>query len=182
MIIGYNILVRNLVFMERRPYHMNLGKLFSLQKELNQRIISNHDLSSKCIESKKVLALQVELAELANETRCFKYWSTKKPSDKSIILEEFVDCLHFILTIGIDKDFCDIALNIKPNDYSLTEQFLNLYIDINDLIISSSKDHYTTLFEDFLSLGLSLGFSIEEIESGYIEKNNINHERQNNSY
>nr|WP_321835564.1 dUTP diphosphatase [Clostridium butyricum] len=56
-----------------------------------------------------------------------------------------------------------------PNDYCLSDQFLNLYIDINDLIASPSMDHYQTLFEDLLSLGLTLGFSEDEI-SGQFEK------------
>lgn len=161
---------------------MNLDKLFKLQKELNERIVSTKNLDANCLTSKKVLALQVELGELANSTRCFKYWSSKGPESKETVLEEYVDCLHFILTIGIDREYIDVDLQIKPNDYSLTDQFVNLFIDLNDLVISSSKDHYITLFEDFLSLGLSLGFSLEQIESGYFKKNHINHERQVNGY
>lgn len=77
---------------------MNLAKLFQLQENLDERIRKEHGLQGESLISKKVLALQVELAELANETRCFKFWSNKKASAKEIILEEYVDCLHFILT------------------------------------------------------------------------------------
>ena len=171
-----------LVYIERRPYSMDLTKLFKLQKNLNERIVNEHNLDESSLFPKKILSLHVELAELANETRCFKYWSKKSPAPKEKVLEEYVDCLHFILTIGLDKSYTDITLEIKPNDYSLTDQFLNLYIDINDLVISPSKDHYITLFEDFLSLGLSLGFPIEDIENAYLDKNNINHQRQNIGY
>ncbi len=153
---------------------MNFGKLFMLQKELNDKILSQENLNESLLASKKILALQVYIAELANETRCFEYWSENGPSEKDIILEKYLDCLYFILTIGIDKNYCDISPEIKPNDYCLTDQFLNLYIDINDLIISSSKDHYKTLFEDFLSLGLSLGFALDGLEESYITKNQFN--------
>ncbi|WP_027632741.1 dUTP diphosphatase [Clostridium hydrogeniformans] len=161
---------------------MNLQKLFQLQKELNDRILTEHNLDNFSISPKRILALQVELGELANETRCFKYWSTKEPSSKEVILEEFVDCLHFILTIGLDKDFCDIDVETIDSEYSLTDQFLNLYIDLNDLVITSSKDHYVTLFEDFLSLGHTLGFTTQDIEEAYLEKNKKNHLRQDKGY
>lgn len=161
---------------------MNFSKLFKLQENLDNHILQQRGLDNKSLTSKKILALQVEIAELANETRCFKFWSNKGPSNKSIILEEYVDCLHFILTLGLEKQFNDIEIETKELQYDITAQFLNLYVDINDFIVSSSRDHYLTLFEDFLSLGKSLGFSIDEIEEAYIEKNSINHKRQIEGY
>lgn len=161
---------------------MNLKKLFDLQRELDFRIITQHNLENEVLFSEKALALQVEIGELANETRCFKYWSNKGPSEKQVILEEYVDCLHFILSIGLDKSFDDIVPQINKADSKLTEQFLDLFIDVNDFLICSSKDHYITLFEDFISIGLSLDFSEAEIEKAYLEKNSINHERQNTGY
>lgn len=150
---------------------MNLQKLFELQQALNDRIVAEHNLKGDSLLPKQLLALHVELGELANKTNCFKYWSNKGPSDKSIILEEYVDCLHFILTIGLHKKYSDIEISSTPSEYNLIDQFLNLYIDVNDLLIASSKDHYITLFEDFLSLGVTLGFSENDIEEAYLIKN-----------
>lgn len=161
---------------------MNLKKLFDLQRELDFRIINQHNLNNEVLFSEKALALQVEIGELANETRCFKYWSNKGPSEKQTILEEYVDCLHFILSIGLDKSFDNIVPQLNKVDNKLTEQFLDLFIDVNDFLICSSKDHYITLFEDFLSIGLNLDFSETEIEEAYLKKNNVNHERQNTGY
>lgn len=161
---------------------MDFQKLFNLQKNLDDRILHNHNVAPSALLSKKTLALQVELSELANETKCFKYWSTKSPSSKENIMEEYVDCLHFILSIGLEKKYTDLNLTFQKPETELTKQFLNLYIDINDFIICSSKDTYITLFEDFLSLGLSLGFTPEAIEKGYFKKNLINHARQVNGY
>lgn len=159
---------------------MNLQNLFVMQEKLDHHIMEEHNLYGKTLFSEKLLALQVEIAELANETRCFKFWSNKGPSSKETILEEYVDCLHFILTIGLEKNYTDTTFTIPKEsvDADITEQFLNLYIDINDFIICSSKDHYETLFEDFLLLGSSLSFSEKEIENAYYRKNTINHNRQ----
>ena len=73
----------------------------------------------------------------------------KKPSSKDVILEEYVDCLHFILSIGIEKNFEDITLNTKYITCELSEQFLNLYINISDFIICSSIDNYLKFFRIF---------------------------------
>lgn len=161
---------------------MNLQKLFQMQNTLDKRIQAEHNLCGIPLLQKKILSLQVELGELANETRCFKFWSTKDPSSKDVILEEYVDCLHFILSIGLEKNFENIMLNSKNITSELSEQFLNLYVNISDFIICSSIDNYFNIFQNFLCLGKSLGFSNEDIQNAYLYKNNINHERQDNGY
>src|SRR5688500_20051556 len=50
----------------------------------------------------KCLALLVELGELANETRCFKFRSKKPRNDDSVLLEEYVDNRHFRLSLGLE--------------------------------------------------------------------------------
>lgn len=161
---------------------MNLDKLFKLQHNLDERILKEHNLHEESLCSKKILALQVEISELANETRCFKFWSNKGPSSKDRILEEYVDCLHFILSLGLEKNFSNIKLNFKNYPSELTEKFNNIYIDINDFVVCPSEDNYLTLFQDFLCLGTDLGFNLNEIEKAYLKKNNINHIRQDNGY
>ena len=42
--------------------------------------------------------------------------------------------------------------------------------------------YYIQAFVAYLHLGKLLGFSWEEIEQGYIRKNEINHQRQDNGY
>ncbi|MBU3091072.1 dUTP diphosphatase [Clostridium sp. CM028] len=161
---------------------MNLQKLFQMQNTLDHRIQVQHNLEGVPLLQKKILSLQVELGELANETRCFKFWSTKKPSSNDVILEEYVDCIHFILSLGIEKNFQDITLNTKCITSELSQQFLTVYTNISDFIICSSLDNYLNIFQNFLSLGQNLGFSEEDIENAYFYKNKINHERQDNGY
>ena len=161
---------------------MNLQKLFQMQNTLDHRIQVQHSLEGVPLLQKKILSLQVELGELANETRCFKFWSTKKPSSNDIILEEYVDCIHFILSLGLEKNFQDITLNTKRITSELSQQFLTVYTNIADFIICSSLDNYLNIFQNFLSLGQNLGFSEEDIENAYFYKNKINHERQDNGY
>jgi len=161
---------------------MNLQKLFQMQNTLDNRIQAEHQLEGVSLFNKKILALQVEVSELANETRCFKFWSTKKPSSNDVILEEYVDCLHFILSIGLEKNFQEITIEITNVTCELSDQFLNLYIDISNFATSFKMDDYLILFNRFLILGKSLGFNEDHIENAYLYKNKINHERQDNGY
>ena len=63
------------------------------------------------------------------------------------------------------------SINVATNENCLSDQFLNLYIDINDLIVSPCRDHYITLFEDILAVGEFLGFSEDVINEKFKLKN-----------
>lgn len=54
---------------------MNLQPLFETQAILDKHILDKHNLYDEALLDKKILALQVELGELANEWRGFKFWS-----------------------------------------------------------------------------------------------------------
>lgn len=164
---------------------MNFKKLFEMQEKLDARIESEHNLQNQDLFYKKILALQVEVGELANETRCFKFWSLKKPSEASVILEEYVDCLHFILSIGIETNLQNINLNENLNfkdSADLTNMFLNLNEKINTFAKNKSEKNYIDLFEYFILLGNALGFTNKDVEKAYLSKNEINHKRQDEGY
>jgi len=162
---------------------MNLQKLFQMQKELDQRIESKHQLENERLIERKILALLVEIGELANETRCFKFWSIKPPSKDEIILEEYVDGLHFLLSIGLELHMSDLnEMKPKKSNENLTDQFLTIFHEASLLKKKFSIDTYLHLFQHYLNLGLSLGFTMDEIYEAYISKNEINHERQNQGY
>lgn len=162
---------------------MNMSKLFSMQKELDSHIKNNHHLQNENLFDKKILALLVELGELANETRCFKFWSLKQPAPIEKILEEYVDGLHFILSLGIEKGFENKEIS-KGTDHpqETTEQFLNVYNQISKFKLDSSYSNYKELFHSYLALGEQLGFSLEDMEHAYFQKNEVNYERQETGY
>lgn len=148
---------------------MNLKDFFIHQENLNKHIPMDKSLNSYKLTARKHLALQVKISDLANETKCFVYWQSEDLKVcRETVLEKYMECFSHILTIGLDKGYEKLdSVVVKPNDYCLSDQFLNLLIDVNDLIISPSLDHYNTLFEDFLSLGISLGISINTIEEEF---------------
>lgn len=162
---------------------LNMTKLFETQRKLDKRIVETHQLQGQSYVSEKVLALLVELGELANETRCFKFWSFKGPSDRPVILEEYVDGLHFILSIGLDSNYETVELDPQAGaETTLSNCFLNVFSTINKFNQDTSVQNYKDVFETFLVLGYQLGFSNEDIVQAYARKNVINHERQEQGY
>ncbi|PFW87226.1 dUTPase [Bacillus pseudomycoides] len=169
---------------------MNLVKIFSMQKVLDNRILKEHGLEGQNIFYNMILALQVEIGELANETRCFKHWSNKGPSEKEVILMEYVDGLHFIASLGN-------GIGFNPSEYSLellnhnanvftsstlVSQFNNVYETVSEFRATQSIEIYEELLYSYLGLGKKLGFTFDEIEQAYYKKNEVNHQRQDNGY
>lgn len=163
---------------------MQLEKLFKMQRGLDQHIEEKHGLQNEDLFDRKVLALLVELGELANETRCFKFWSVKPSSEKSVVLEEYVDGVHFILSLGIECEFqnLDFILDLEPSTVSTTEQFLFIYQKVNEFKESKNEFDFKTLLQSYLQLGSLLGISYEEMEKAYFTKNEVNYQRQQNNY
>ncbi|MFW0912765.1 dUTP diphosphatase [Bacillus altitudinis] len=222
---------------------MNLEKMFQMQAELDNRIIIEKGLEGQDLLPGLILALQVELAECANEWRGFKFWSndqrpcTEKEIECSLckgtgdmnyervaedaegsggheyikceecngegttgtknpLLEEYVDCLHFILSIGNltkyskNNDINDLKRNTL--EASGVKAFLELFKEITffneerkvskNTIGLTRIMIYERIFWRFNELGIALGFTPEQIEAAYMDKNAVNHKRQQEGY
>lgn len=147
---------------------MDVDNLILFQRERDKRILKAQHLEGQSLLTKKILAFQVSIGELAAETNCYNFWSESKKTDKDLILAKYIKSLRSLVSIGIEKNFSELRTEDKELDLEITEQFLNLFIDTNDLIVCSSKDNYITLLEDFLCLGRSLGLDDNIIKSNYI--------------
>lgn len=162
---------------------VNLHKLFQMQAQLDNRIEKEHQLQHVPLLDKKILSLLVELGELANETRCFKFWSTKPPAKQEVILEEYVDGVHFILSIGLDLGVEEeIQIESIDQQREVVDQFHVMYKAITEFHKHTDIAHYKVLFKEYFYLGKLLGFSHEEIEDAYMKKNEVNHKRQDQGY
>ena len=187
---------------------MNLTKLFETQEKLDEHIMQEHpELREQNNLDWKLLALQVELGECANEWRGFKKWSKDQESrtafegvcecprcdghcpsndhyPRNYVLEEYVDCLHFILSIGLEIDVTTSLVwdDIDFFDTDITVQFIGVASSIFELRKWKSYSSWEVLFGEFYILGKMLGFTWEQVEEAYYAKNKVNHERQNAGY
>ncbi|WP_409251581.1 dUTP diphosphatase [Bacillus sp. SCS-153A] len=162
---------------------MNINELFEMQRELDSFIEKEHGLEERDLFHEKILALLVEVGELANETRCFKFWSTKPSSEKDTILEEFVDGVHFILSLGIYLGIRHFELR-EANyiEKDVTKQFIEIYNSINGLLSKKSVTEYDQLVHQYFYLGELLGFTQEDVVRAYRQKNEVNYKRQQEGY
>ncbi|OYD58320.1 dUTPase [Fictibacillus aquaticus] len=165
---------------------MDVKKLLYMQRQLNERIVREHTLNNEELYNKRLLAFLVELGELANETRSFKYWSTKGPSPDEVILEEYVDGLHFVLSICLDLGAEELQVPLEKLEQedsdSITSRFITLCRQASSLADDRKRERVMLLFEEYLLLGQALGFTFSQIEEGYLKKNEVNHTRQDSGY
>lgn len=211
---------------------MNLKKLFDLQRQLDERIEQEHPRQpGEDRLGKKVLALLVELGELANEWRGFKFWSNDQEARiqvkipcrncgghgegyfagykwtgqkekcivcngtgimgvKNPLLEEFVDGLHFTLSIGLDI-LDDLEIYSEPIAYDdIIEQFNRTFEAVSYFYTVVTREHetqelvdeYKSILSLMFGLGGKLGFTWQQIEEVYIQKNLENFKRQEEGY
>lgn len=162
---------------------IDVSELYQLQAALDLDIAKRHNITYPSTFSSRLLALIVELGEFANETRCFKYWSLKGPSEKKVILEEYVDGLHFILSLGIYLKPKKMVYEIyKERDCNLVDAILSSYEEALKLRSDYSLVQYEKAFNVYLNLISYLDITANEVKEAYLNKLKINYERQNNKY
>lgn len=180
---------------------MNIAKLYAMQKTLDARIIEEKGLRGQDLLPNTILALQVELGEMANEWRGFKHWSNdqqprvKVPATawgapfRNLLLEEYVDCVHFFLSIArqLGLDETDLTIIDDYLEGSTTKVLNRLIYHAGGIGMEYSP--YSTItsfrmaFNMFFALGQQrFGFTLDQIEAAYLDKNKVNHERQANGY
>ena len=159
-----------------------INDLYELQNTLDNRIFEQHGVTRLATMTRRQLALLVEIGELANETRCFKFWSNKGPSAPDVILEEYADGIHFLLSLGIDLGDDSESLTAMEIEGSQHEALLMIYDLANEFFKHCSLKSYHTLFQAYLGLGEKLGLSADAIREYYFKKNQKNHDRQDANY
>ena len=171
---------------------MNIKKLLETQKALDDRIRKEKGLEGQDLTANTFLALLVELGEMANEWNVWKHWK-ENPRPKSGLLEEYVDAIHFFLSLALQKGWLELDLNyetikgIRAKKHSIELDLLDVILEIYDSICdarfkNSEEDFYFAL-DLFFSLGIiGFDFELEQIEEAYYKKNQINHQRQEDGY
>lgn len=198
---------------------LTLEQMYEMQKQLDARIIREKGLEGQDLLPNTVLALQVEIGELANEWRGFKHWSNDREpryEKRSIafrdkedgtgeafehvtypLLEEYVDCLHFFLSIArqLDLPADDLYIPDDTIEGETTVLFTELLHNVGMIMgheflyewpedfKKQQRNFFRGALAVFYSLGEQrLGFTFEQIADAYAAKNAVNHERQSSGY
>lgn len=160
---------------------MNLAKLSKVYRNniyLDNIFKEKYKNDNKLVE-KNGIELLVEIGEFINETKVFKYWTSKLPN-KDKMLDEYADVITMILTFyhELNMDIEELNVNTKENDllvlfkeiYNLALKFLDNYKDLDKL------------FEIVIHIGNVLEFSEDEIINAIENKQKIIKERLNSDY
>lgn len=167
-----------------------LGEMLKMQMELDTDIIAAKEMPEYPIYSIR-LALIVEVCEMLQEMpTVFKYWKDSAVDNREKALEEYVDVIHFALSLTnyageLRAAIKDTKLLQSIYGYdsirigSEQRTTYNVYNEINYLISTLA---YRRMLLPVFRLGRILGFTWNEIYDGYMNKNKINHERLNCGY
>ena len=160
-----------------------LKELLEMQRVLDDNILRNKGIKQYPKENMQV-ALFVELGELLNElpTR-FKHWKSSAVDNREEALVEYVDCLHFALSLANNESESfnnDLALSPDIYDYNSHQITLLSELPVHKLLknITQFEGNLSYLF----GLGAKLGFEWDEIYKAYKDKNAVNYERLRNNY
>lgn len=186
-------------------------KLAPLQEQLDAHIRKKRSLEGQDLLLNTIFALQVEVAELANKVRFFKHWSTNQEPrtyafeeldahqvrEWNPVLEEYVDSLHFLLSIGnqLGVDWKQIDVS-DEGTFGIPRAFGRLALHISQMWQSADAYklsgsirmkiqtiHFLVPVAELLTdIGRLLEFNAEEIEAAYMDKHKVNYDRQANGY
>ncbi len=160
-----------------------LKDLQAMQDQLDERIFSKHDRSRKDTFEDRVLALHVEIAELANEKQSFKYWKQSQNIDEQRIKDELADVLHFTISLGIDIEFNEsIDLDQVDKEIPLTQRFISMHDSLGEFYNRRDHQDYRQLLESVLGLTYDLGYDVQDLYDAYMLKYKENHQRQDDNY
>lgn len=187
----------------------DIKEMLEMQKELDEHINQHMELKGGTLDKmlkNKCYALAIELTEMVNEDRFFKYWSYKGRDEKRVI-EEYVDCLHFMLSITntlIEMDdgqnaqewalhYWDMFLRRVQRNIIIGYQSQELrakgmdtigkfFYHLSGYYNSSVVYNLQRLLEYFEKITELFEINLDEVKEEYHRKNKINHQRQEENY
>ena len=157
-----------------------LNEVYKRNIELDQIFNDNYSSDTDVFKS-NCIELLVELGEFINETKCFKYWSTKK-TNKEMVLEEYADVITMILYFA-NLNRMDITnYKITSTDKDLLELINETYNLCTNLMDNMTEDLVGKILTNALQIAYLLDLKEEEIIEAIKHKHEIVYERLNSDY
>ena len=135
--------------------------------------------SDKEIYQKNCIELLVELGEFINETKCFKYWSIKKP-DKDKVLEEYADCITMSLYFMNEQELDNLP---KPLDTNNILELVNyIFAKTTELLHNKDENLPKEILSNILHIKDLLDIDEDELINACKKKQDIILDRLNTNY
>ena len=133
------------------------------------------------MHEKNCIELLIELGEFINESKCFKYWSIKKP-DINNLYEEAADVMQMILYFYNYYGIVRLTLPKLEMTDNVIDEINYLYIDASRLLKNGNKKLCKKIFCRFMHIINLLNMNEVDLLNACYKKNTINYERLNSNY
>ena len=153
-------------------------EIYSKNIELDHIFQVKYSNESKMYE-KNCIGLLVELGEFINETKCFKYWTIKKP-EKEKVLEEYSDCIMSIMTFHNEEEL-DFSIPYDKTN-NLLELLNKIYSDTTKIYENNDINIVKKIFANIMHIKDYLDISEEDLIEAISKKQLIVEERLNSNY
>ncbi len=155
-------------------------EIYTNNKQIDNIFIERYG-KEKDYFKKNAIEFLVELGEFTNETKCFKYWTIKKP-DKDKVLDEFADCMTMILLFF---NLSNLELDAIPMHTPLTNKLdvINLLYEEGSKLITAYDDVLVKeIFSNLLYLISLFDYQEDDIINAISKKQTVVLERLNSDY
>lgn len=142
----------------------------------------NHDVKCHACNGKGEFISDV--GHFIVKTELCGYCDRTGIQERSPLLEEYVDTIHFVLSIAIEYGYTQHEYK-EPISIDLNDRVISITYLVSSLpfIQEKVRHHQLSLIFDYvISLGYQLGFTEGQVIAAYYDKNKINHQRQEQGY
>lgn len=158
-----------------------LKKIYERNKELDHIFMKKYEAQEPLYFEKNCIEFLVEFGEFVNETKCFKYWTIKKPKMEDVY-EELADCITMILTMYyvLKIDITDLKEHHKSTN--VLEVINHIYSEGSKLMTKLNEDLVKDILANLFYLAELLELDKEEIYRVLTYKQDKVEERLNSDY
>ena len=157
-----------------------LSDVYEKNKKLDDIFINKYESIDKDMYKKNKIELLVEIGELANETKCFKYWTKKEPN-RELVLEEYADCIIMTLCLYNYKD-----LELEDLEFNriedVNEEFAYIYKLSSEFYFSDDKELLKEILFNLINLASLLNITKDEIIEASLKKIELDTKRMLGEY
>jgi len=150
------------------------NQVFIRNKELDELFFDKYGNDRK-VYKKNCVEFLVELGEFINESKCFKYWSIKKPNiDKT--LEELADVFTMLMYFYNELNI-DIPNNIEIVENDLFEIINDTFNLGTNLLDNLNEKLLNNIFNNLYNIAIKLNINDDMIIEAISKKHIIIEER-----
>lgn len=142
------------------------------------KIFNDKYSSDKNMYYKNCIEFLVELGEFINETKCFKYWSIKKPNREDM-LEELADVITMLMYFYNELNFEFEIIEYNKDNDDLLSLVNDTYYLGSKLYKEASKKLLDKIFKNIINISIILEIEEKEILDSLNNKQKKVEERLN---